>query len=118
MSTKDIKPTHRCTTCGALWKRWKAGEAFPGSAASWQLRSDGCGKCCDNGTMITERLTCEGDGSHQEARKLNVPAKQQMFGRLWRLGALLNGAEFPERDKALDLLFGAMSWEPLIASRD
>lgn len=54
----------------------------------------------------------------QIERKLSATPKENMFGRLWRLGALLNAADFPERDEAIEILFGAMSWEPLIESRN
>lgn len=38
-----VLPTHRCKDCGALWKQWDDG--------SWTLRSEKCGKCCDNEVM-------------------------------------------------------------------
>jgi hypothetical protein len=49
-------------------------------------------------------------------QKLNATPKQSLFGNLWLLGSILNAAEFPEKQRALSLLFGAMSWEPLIGS--
>ncbi|MBK9497407.1 MAG: hypothetical protein IPO08_23375 [Xanthomonadales bacterium] len=50
-------------------------------------------------------------------RKLAATPKDQMFGRLWQLGTILHSADFPEREKAIDLLIGAMTWDPLIASK-
>lgn len=37
-----IRPTHRCSICGAYWKLWED---------SWSLTSSECGKCCDQEEM-------------------------------------------------------------------
>lgn len=39
-----MKPTHRCTRCGALW-------TFLVNDTTWTLFSRRCGPCCDNSTM-------------------------------------------------------------------
>jgi hypothetical protein len=38
-----VKPTHRCKTCGALWRKIEDNW--------WQLASSVCGPCCDNVEM-------------------------------------------------------------------
>jgi hypothetical protein len=44
-------PTHRCTTCGALW-RFIPKRDFPGANCdSWNLRSTVAGRCCDSAPM-------------------------------------------------------------------
>jgi hypothetical protein len=53
-------PTHRCKTCGALWRFYRAGEGgLP--VDSWNLRSTESGPCCDNAPMgdQIEPLTVE-----------------------------------------------------------
>ena len=35
-------PSHYCTVCGAMWKKYED---------SWNLRSKECGPCCDNAPM-------------------------------------------------------------------
>jgi hypothetical protein len=39
-------PTHQCTICGALWRKYQEGDTW-----SWNLRSKQCGKCCDSAEM-------------------------------------------------------------------
>lgn len=47
-------PTHRCKTCGALWRFWRAEEtSYP--TDSWNLRSLHCCKDCD-GRVEREHL--------------------------------------------------------------
>lgn len=36
-------PTHRCTVCGALWRKIEDG--------TWNLVSGECAACCDNAAM-------------------------------------------------------------------
>ena len=44
-------PTHRCTTCGAVW-RFIPRRDFPGANCdSWNLRSAVAGPCCDSAPM-------------------------------------------------------------------
>ena len=44
-------PTHRCTTCGAVW-RFIPKRDFPGAYCdSWNLRSTVAGPCCDSAPM-------------------------------------------------------------------
>lgn len=43
---RDVRPTHRCKVCGALWMEFKEKEKW-----WWTLISEECGKCCDNEDM-------------------------------------------------------------------
>lgn len=44
--------THRCTYCGALWKKCNDPACVPALGKDhWHLRSDRCGSCCDNAPM-------------------------------------------------------------------
>lgn len=55
-----VVPSHRCKTCGALWRFYRAGEGgLP--VDSWNLRSAEAGPCCDNVPMgdQIEPLTVE-----------------------------------------------------------
>lgn len=47
-------PTHRCKTCGAMWRFWRA-EEIGHTTDSWNLRSLACCKDCD-GHMEPEHL--------------------------------------------------------------
>lgn len=47
--TPAALPTHRCKTCGALWRFWP--ERDTGRADAWNLRSAGAGPCCNNAPM-------------------------------------------------------------------
>lgn len=46
-------PTHRCTTCGAVWRFIPARDVPPGWSPgdSWNLRSTVAGPCCDSAPM-------------------------------------------------------------------
>ncbi len=50
MSDLIKQATHRCKTCGALWA-YHAPERNYQTIASWSLKSDSCGECCDNKEM-------------------------------------------------------------------
>lgn len=46
----EVVPSHKCTTCGALWRLFRKGE-HGATTDGWALKSSVCGKCCDNREM-------------------------------------------------------------------
>lgn len=77
-------PTHRCKVCGALWRFWRDGEpgTAPGMGDSWNLRSSGCGPCCDAAPMgeQIEPLTIGQLAQWLSARLAVDSMTQHLFG--------------------------------------
>lgn len=71
----NSEATHRCKVCGALW--WEGD--VPPVGLSWSLRSQTCGRCCDNGLMgeqieplhvYAAQLRAERDSARKECEAL------------------------------------------------
>lgn len=95
----DIKPTHYCVVCAAIWQKWSDG--------TWTLRSDDCGPCCNNAPMGDQILPINADGSvdgeaHRKATAMIQSAFRKGSNKPWQASKDAYAAAMPAASQPIE----------------